>query len=91
MGMSGQRHAPAALYSSGGPQSWSGYRGYRKNPMPLPGIEPRSPGCPVCTQDTIPTELPQFHPRYSLPVNKFDDDHVSKHHAILLATLRGSE
>jgi hypothetical protein len=23
----------------GGPQSWSGHRGYRKNPSPLPGFE----------------------------------------------------
>jgi hypothetical protein len=28
----------------GGPQSQSGHRDYRKNPLPLPGIEPRSPG-----------------------------------------------
>jgi hypothetical protein len=27
-----------------GPQSRSGHRGQRKNPLPLPGIEPRSPG-----------------------------------------------
>jgi hypothetical protein len=26
----------------GGPQSWSRLRGYRKNPLPLPGIEPWS-------------------------------------------------
>jgi hypothetical protein len=44
-GVSGQRHAPAALYSQGkdpryplyrrlgGPQSRSGHRGYRKNPF----------------------------------------------------------
>jgi hypothetical protein len=59
MGVSGQRHAPAALYPRGkdpryplyrrlgGPQSRSGHRGYRKNPLPLPGIEPRSPGIPA--------------------------------------------
>jgi hypothetical protein len=46
--VSGQRYAPAALYPRypldrrlGGPQSWSGHRGQRKNPFPLPGIEPR--------------------------------------------------
>jgi hypothetical protein len=62
MGMSGQCHAPAALYprgkdpryplyrTLGGPQSRSGHRGYRKNPLPLPGIEPRSPGRPVRNQ-----------------------------------------
>jgi hypothetical protein len=27
----------------GGPQSWSGHRGYRKYPLPLLGIKPRSP------------------------------------------------
>jgi hypothetical protein len=26
----------------GGPQSWSRHRGWRKNPLPLPGTEPRS-------------------------------------------------
>jgi hypothetical protein len=50
-GVSGQGHAPAAIYPRErprfpldrrlcGPQSWSGYREYRKNPLPLPGIEP---------------------------------------------------
>jgi hypothetical protein len=33
-----------------GPQSRSGHRGYRKNPLPLPGIEPQSPGRPVRSQ-----------------------------------------
>jgi hypothetical protein len=61
-GVSGQRHAPTALYPRGkdplytlysrlgGPQSRSGHRGYRKNPLPPPGIEPRSPGRPVRRQ-----------------------------------------
>jgi hypothetical protein len=34
----------------GGPQSRSGYRGYRKNPLSPPGIEPRSPGRPSRSQ-----------------------------------------
>jgi hypothetical protein len=34
----------------GGPQSWSGHRGYRKNPVPLQGTEPGSPGRPVHSQ-----------------------------------------
>jgi hypothetical protein len=50
MGVSGQRHAPTALYSPGkdaryplyrrlgGPQSRSGHR-LQKNPLPLPGID----------------------------------------------------
>jgi hypothetical protein len=62
MGVSGQRYSPAALYPRGkdaryaldrrlgGPQSRSGHRGYRKNPLPLPGIEPRSPGPPARSQ-----------------------------------------
>jgi hypothetical protein len=62
MGVSGQHHAPAAFYPRGkdpryslyrrlgGPQSRSGHRGYRKNPLPLPGIEPRSPGRPARSQ-----------------------------------------
>jgi hypothetical protein len=67
-GVSGQRHAPAELYTReknsrypldrrlGGPQRRSEHRGWRKNPLPLPGIEPRSPGCPVRSQ-TDWTEL----------------------------------
>jgi hypothetical protein len=62
MGLNSQRQTPAALYPQGkdpryplhrrlgGPQSRSGHRGYRKNPLPLPGIEPRSPGCPARSQ-----------------------------------------
>jgi hypothetical protein len=39
------------LYSRlGGPQSRCGQREWRKNPLPLPGIEPRSPGHPVRSQ-----------------------------------------
>jgi hypothetical protein len=50
MGVSGQRHTPAALYPRGkdpryplnrrlgGPQNRSGRRGRKKNPLPLPGI-----------------------------------------------------
>jgi hypothetical protein len=34
----------------GWPQSWSGHKGLRKNPFPLPGNEPRSPSHPVCSQ-----------------------------------------
>jgi hypothetical protein len=62
MGVSSQRHAPAALYPRGkdsrypldrrlgGTQSRSGHRGYRKNPLPPPGIEPRRPGRPARSQ-----------------------------------------
>jgi hypothetical protein len=40
-----------ALYRRlGGPQNRSGHRGYRKNLLPLPGIEPRSPGRPIRSQ-----------------------------------------
>jgi hypothetical protein len=61
-GVSGQRHAPAALNPQGknpeyplyrrlgGPQSRSRLTGYRQNPLPLPGIQPRSPGRPVRSQ-----------------------------------------
>jgi hypothetical protein len=68
MGLSGQRHAPAALYPRrkdpryllyrrlGGPQNRSGHRGLRKNPLPLPEIEPRSPGRPA-RKDSILPEL----------------------------------
>jgi hypothetical protein len=62
MGVCGQRHTPAVLYPRGknpqyplyrrhgGPQSRSGHKGYRRNPLPLPGIKPRSPSCPVHSQ-----------------------------------------
>jgi hypothetical protein len=62
MWVSGQRHAPAALNPRGkdprhpldrrlgGPQSWYGHRCYRKYPLVLPGIEPRSPCRPVLSQ-----------------------------------------
>jgi hypothetical protein len=62
MEVNGQRHAPAALYPRGnnpqypldrrlgGPQSRSGQRTEEKNPLTLPGIEPRSPGRPARNQ-----------------------------------------
>jgi hypothetical protein len=63
-GVSGQRHALDTLYAwyqlerrLGGPQSWTGHRGQRKNLLPLPGIKPwlLSP-----LSDTILTELPRL-------------------------------
>jgi hypothetical protein len=71
MGVSGLRHAPAALYPHrrdpqyplnrrlGEPQSWSGHRDYKKNPLPLPGIKPQSYSP---QSDTILTELPLLTP-----------------------------
>jgi hypothetical protein len=62
MGVSGQRHALAALYLRGKDPStlWTGgWVGPRagldtevrgKNPLPPPGIEPRSPGRPARSQ-----------------------------------------
>jgi hypothetical protein len=62
MGVSGQHHAPGRALPPGkgppvpivqeasGPQSRSGHRDYRKNSLPLPGIEPRSPGRPARSQ-----------------------------------------
>jgi hypothetical protein len=73
MGVSGQRHAPAALYPRGkdpryplyrrlgGPQSRSGHWGYRKNPLPPPGIEPRSPGRPARSQTLYCLSYPAPH------------------------------
>jgi hypothetical protein len=69
-GVSGQRHGPVAVYAQGkdhqyplyrglgGPQCRSGHRGYRKNPLPLPGIEPRSPGRPVHSQTLYRLSFP---------------------------------
>jgi hypothetical protein len=63
MGVSGQRHAPAVLYPPGKrtPSThwtggWVGLKaGLNKEVkgkilLPLPGIEPRSPGYPACSQ-----------------------------------------
>jgi hypothetical protein len=62
MGMSGQRHVPAALYPRGKgipvpivqEVGWAPEQGLdtgqKKNPPPLPGMEPRSPGRPVHSQ-----------------------------------------
>jgi hypothetical protein len=62
MGVSGQRHASAALYvwakdprhpfdrSLGGPQSWSGHRLEEKIPLSLSGIEHGLSGRPVRSQ-----------------------------------------
>jgi hypothetical protein len=41
----------------GGPPSWFGHWGYRKNPMPLPDIKPRSSSL---HSDTILTEITQI-------------------------------
>jgi hypothetical protein len=61
-GVSGQLHAPAYLYPRGrtpGTHCTGGWVGPRagldtgatgKIPFPLPGIEPRWPGCPVRSQ-----------------------------------------
>jgi hypothetical protein len=38
------------VQEAGWAQSRSGHRGYRKNTLPLSGIEPRSPGRPVRNQ-----------------------------------------
>jgi hypothetical protein len=66
--VSGQRHAPAALYPREEPRTrctggWVGHRAgldaeaRRKILLPLSGIEPRSPGRP----DTALTELPGYY------------------------------
>jgi hypothetical protein len=61
-GVSGQRHAPAALYPQGmtpgthctgvwvGPRAGLDTEARRKIRLPLSGIEPRSPGRPVRSQ-----------------------------------------
>jgi hypothetical protein len=61
MGVSGQPHAPAAVYCremAHGWASWHGHRDYRKNSLPVPGIEPLSPSL---WSDAILTELAQLH------------------------------
>jgi len=61
--VSGQRCATDALYPRertsgarnrrlGGFQSWSGHRGYRKKPLPLPEIKHRSP-CRLVYSQTL--------------------------------------
>jgi hypothetical protein len=70
MGVSGQRHAPAALLPPGNGPSVPIVQEAGWAPEPVwtqrleeksfapPGIEPRSPGRPARKSDTILTELP---------------------------------
>jgi len=45
VGVSGERYAPPALYPRGkGPRAGLDTEAREKNPLPLPGIEPGSPG-----------------------------------------------
>jgi hypothetical protein len=79
MGVSGQHHAPAALYSRErtlGTHSIGGWVGHRacldagtgrKNPLPLSGIEPRSPDRPARSQDTILPELSRLLSEIYMP------------------------
>jgi hypothetical protein len=72
-GVSGRRHASAALYHRGKdsrypmhrrlgrPQSRSGHRGWRTNPLPLPRIEPRAPSRPIRIQTLYWLSYPSFH------------------------------
>jgi hypothetical protein len=61
----GERTPRYPLYRRlGGPQSWSGHRGYRKNSLPVSGIEPRSPGRPACSQTLYCLSYPA-HLNYS--------------------------
>jgi hypothetical protein len=58
---SGQRHAPATLYppitiaqeAGWAPEPVWTHRLRGKTLLPLPGIEPRSPGRPVCSQTVV--------------------------------------
>jgi hypothetical protein len=73
MGVSGQGYPPVALYPQvkdpryplyrrlGVPQSRSGHRGQRKNPLPLPGIELRSPGRPALSQTLYRLSYFSYH------------------------------
>jgi hypothetical protein len=85
MGVSGQRHAPAALCPGEripGTHCTGGCVGLRagldtdvrgKNPLPLPWIEPRSPGRPAVVRHTI---LPELTRLLSL-VNKKRNFHIN--------------
>jgi hypothetical protein len=67
-GVSGQRHAPTAFFPPG--THWTGgWVGPRagldtdvtgKYLSPLPGIEPRSPGRPVCSQTLYCLSYPDY-------------------------------
>jgi hypothetical protein len=66
MGMSGQRHAPAALLPPGKDLRYTLYRRLgglqsRKNLLSLPGIEPRSPGRPARSQTLYCLSYPAHH------------------------------
>jgi hypothetical protein len=58
----------------GGPQSRSGHRGYRKYPLPLPVIEPGSPGIPVRSQTLYWLSYPGSH---TLEVRTYMESHYS--------------
>jgi hypothetical protein len=89
-GVSGQGHAPAALYpwrkdprypldrKLGGPQSRSGHRGLRKNPLPLQGIEPRSPCRPDRSQTLYYLSYPAPQTTYTLS-NKITQHYTALH------------
>jgi hypothetical protein len=46
----GKGHQVSIVQEAGWPQNWSGHRGWRKNSLPLSGIEPRSSGLQVRSQ-----------------------------------------
>jgi hypothetical protein len=70
MGVSGHRHVPPTIYSPGkGPSVPIGQEAgwvtesvwkqrLEEKSFSMPGIEPRSPGRPIRSEDTILTELP---------------------------------
>jgi hypothetical protein len=61
------------VQEAGWPQSRSGHRGYRKSPLPPPGIEPRSPGRPARSQTLYWLSYPdnrQIH--YNLPITEHE-------------------
>jgi hypothetical protein len=97
MGVSGQRHAPTALYTRGkdpGTHCTGGWVGPKagldsevtvKILLPLPGIEPGSPGRPVRSQDTRLTELPVSKLWYQLSSNTKIDIKVNEVGLLLLS------
>jgi hypothetical protein len=79
MGVTGQHHAPAALYLRGRNPStrwigdWMGLRagldtrGYRNNHLPLPQIEPRSSSVYLLEVSQVVPSLEAFQPKWSKP------------------------
>jgi hypothetical protein len=96
MGVSGQHHAPVALYPRGkdpryplyrrlgGPQSRSGHRGYRKNLCPCRGSNPDHRSSSPYS-DTILPELPRLLNYVQITFLKLMDEGFFERHYLSIS------